>query len=66
MPDAIARVLDVGNCDMDHARIYRLLVGGFDTAADRARHAAPVFAMATRQPAESEPPERLVRWSWLD
>lgn len=37
MPDAIARVLDVGNCDMDHARICRLLVDGFDTAVDRAR-----------------------------
>lgn len=40
--DRKPRVLDVGQCDLDHANITRLLKTKFDAAVDRARDAAQV------------------------
>ncbi|MCZ6682010.1 MAG: hypothetical protein O7B26_02430 [Planctomycetota bacterium] len=35
MSEGQSRVLDVGNCDPDHAAIHRLLTENFDVAVDR-------------------------------
>ncbi len=42
MSDAKPRVLDVGQCDLDHSNITRMLKECFDATVDRARDNAQV------------------------
>jgi len=44
-PDRKLRVLDVGQCDLDHSNITRMLKDNFEVAVDRAKSAEQVFYM---------------------
>lgn len=49
MPNERIRVLDVGNCDPDHAAIRQMLATNFDVGVDRVMHVAEAVAALQHQ-----------------